>query len=393
MNRFTNVPRCGPAEGSGAAKLSLLEYLRNAVPDGVRWALRGGKSGLAAWLAADGVKDLDLWVHSEDVSALVNALTPVAVGTVSLESDPRWLRHLVLVMPRRFDGQLIDITYGDLKVGAALACREELVSVRMGLHGPMLTGVAAVSDLLMRKLLRGKTLASSRLAEASLQWYLAPAEQRGAWLADLAATFSPALVDHVQAIMSGRRIAGRERAFFLLSAVRASLRHGGVSLALRRRRRLVLGRRQRVPLKRPVAPVLFLLNGEGSATVAARIEEVLSGAGVTTQRITPAAGSGPAAWARMLRLAEAGLYGHAAILRGGDTATPRLPLIARLCGEPILLGSNASRDEILQRYYQAAHRWYIDDPLLAEQIAIGGNVVAQRRLASIPPLVKPQPQP
>ncbi|MGR2737569.1 hypothetical protein ACUY1T_03855 [Billgrantia sp. Q4P2] len=392
MNTFTDVPRSEPSEGSGAAKLSLLEHLQGTVPDGIRWALRGGKSGLAAWLAADGVKDLDVWVHSEDVPAFVHALAPVATGTASLESDPRWLRHLVLVMSKRFDGQLIDITYGDLRVGAALTCREPLISIRPGLHGPMLTGVAAVSDLLLRKLLRGKTLTPSRLAEASLQWHLAPAEQRRAWLADLGVTFNASLADRAQAILSGRRIAGRDRVFFLLRAAQASLRHGGVSLALRRRRRFVLGRRQRVPLKRPVAPVLFLVNGEGSATLAARIKEVLAGAGVTTQCITPM-GSGPAHWATMSRLAKAGIYGHAVTLLDSGTAAPRLPLIARLCGEPIPLDSNASRDEILQRYYLAAHRWYIDDPLLAEQITAGENAMAEQRLVSMSPLAKPQPQP
>lgn len=393
MNTFTNVPRSEPSKGSGAAKLSLLKYLQGMVPDGVRWALRGGKSGLAAWLVADGVKDLDVWVHSEDVPAFVHALAPVATGTASLESDPRWLRHLVLVMSKRFDGQLIDITYGDLRVGAALTCREQLISIRPGLHGPMLTGVAAVSDLLLRKLLRGKMLTPSRLAEASLQWHLAPAEQRKAWIADLCVTFNGTLANHIQEILSGRRISGRERVFFLRLAAQASLRHGGVSLALRRRRRFVLGRRQRVPLKRPVAPVLFLVNGEGSATLAARIKEVLAGAGVTTQCITPVASGGPARWAKMLWLLEAGIYGHAITLLYSGTAVPRLPLIARLCGAPIPLDSNAGRDEILQRYYLAAHRWYIDDPLLAEQIAAGENAMAERRLVSMSPLAKPQPQP
>ncbi|QHC50551.1 hypothetical protein EKK97_14410 [Billgrantia tianxiuensis] len=94
----------GAGQGGTPAKLALLEALKDTIPDGTRWALRGGKSGLAAWLAADTVKDLDLWVHSQDIRPFVRALAPIAVGTVSLESDPRWLRHLVLVMPQRFGG-------------------------------------------------------------------------------------------------------------------------------------------------------------------------------------------------------------------------------------------------------------------------------------------------
>ncbi|QHC50550.1 hypothetical protein EKK97_14405 [Billgrantia tianxiuensis] len=150
----------------------------------------------------------------------------------------------------------------------------------------------------MRKLLRGKTVSPNRLAESCLQWHSAPVGQREAWLGDLRATFNTALPDRVQAILSGRRITGFVRATFLLRAGWASLRDGGVPLAFRRRRRFVLGLRHRVLLKRPVAPVLFEVSGEEAAMLAAHIEMVLAGMGVTTQRVASVAVGPAALWRR-----------------------------------------------------------------------------------------------
>ncbi|MCE8002449.1 hypothetical protein [Billgrantia ethanolica] len=367
MNHFTDKP--------GRVKPALLEYLQSTVPTGVRWALRGGKTGLAAWLASDTVKDLDLWVHSEDISRFLHALSPLAAGTVSLESDPRWLRHIVLVMPARFDHQLIDITYGDLKVGGALTCREELIAVRAGSHGPMLAGVAAVSDLLLRKLLRGKRVESSRLAEASLQWHQAPEQQRRLWLDQVGESLGSALKGSLPATLSGRRISRLQRAAFLLAATRASLLQGGISLALRRRRRMVLGRRSRVPLKRPVAPVMVHLAGPEVAMLAHRIEQVLSAIGVRTQRIE----AGSAVWKRLGRLAMAGGFGQAAIVSGNR----RLPrLTSFLFGAPVTIAPSADREEILKCYYLAAHRWYIDDLALAGRMATGEGAGMQLSLGA-----------
>lgn len=365
MNHFTDRP--------GRVKPALLEYLQSTVPTGVRWALRGGKTGLAAWLASDTVKDLDLWVHSADISRFLHALSPLAAGTVSLESDPRWLRHIVLVMPARFDHQLIDITYGDLKVGGALTCREELVAVRSGSHGPMLAGVAAVSDLLLRKLLRGKRVDPSRLAEASLQWHQAPEQQRRLWLADIGESLGGALQGSLPATLSGRRISRLQRAAFVLAAARASLVQGGISLVLRRRRRFVLGRRSRVPLKRPVAPVVFHLAGPEAAMLAHRLEQVLSASGVPTQRIE----AGTGVWNRLGRLTMAGVFGQAAIVSGSRRLSR---LSFSLFGEPVVIGANADPEEILKRYYLAAHRWYIDDLALAGRMATGEGAGTQLSL-------------
>ncbi|SEF55669.1 hypothetical protein [Billgrantia desiderata] len=367
-------------DAPGRGKLALLEYLQRTVPTGIRWALRGGRGGLAAWLASDTVKDLDLWVHSADISRFLHALSPLAAATVSLESDPRWLRHLVLVMPERFDHQLIDITYGDLKVGGALTCREALVATRSGTHGPMLAGVAAVSDLLLRKLLRGKRVDPSRLAEATLQWHQAPEQQRRCWLGDLGESLGSALQHSLPAILSGRRISQLQRATFLLAALRASLHQGGISLALRRRRRLVLGRRFRVPLKRPVAPVMFYLAGSEAGGLAHRIEQVLFGIGVATQRID----AGTAVGRRLGRLAVAGIYGQAVIVTG-DRRLSRLT--ASLFGGAITFAAEVGREEILKRYYLAAHRWYIDDTALAGRLAAGesaGMDLSLRAASTLP---------
>ncbi|TFH88175.1 hypothetical protein EQG41_04530 [Billgrantia azerbaijanica] len=357
------------------SKRYLLEHLRNTVPAGVRWALRGGRCGLSAWLAADTVKDLDVWVHGQDIGAFIQALAPDTVGAVSLESDPRWLQHIVLVMAERFGGQLVDVAYGDLKVGGALTCREVQITTRIGPHGPMLAGVAAVADLLMRKLLRGKAVSPSRHAEAELHWHTAPVLQRKAWLGDLRATFGDGLPGRVQAILAGRRITGRERAAFVLAAARASLQHSGLPLMLRRRRRLVLGRRQRTLLKRPMAPVLFLVSDERGAD---RVESTLAEMGVATHRVMPGATAGLVSWRGVVRFVKAWMYGNA-LIRCGNVVSGS-PVLAPLWGDPVRLDAADTRADILRSYYLAAHRWYIDDPAMARQVT-GSDTVTTEPMA------------
>ncbi|PMR71861.1 hypothetical protein [Halomonas heilongjiangensis] len=388
-------------------KHSLLKLLRDSAPGGIHWALRGGEVGLAAWLESASVKDVDLWVHSEEIKAFARALSPRAVSIISLESDPRWLRHVVLVMTAQFGGQLVDITFGDLKVGGALTCRESLITTRQGPDGPVLAGVAAVSDLLLRKLLRGKAPDRARIAEARAHWLAAPGETREAWLSDLELTFGKRLTQDVRAILNGRVITRQCRLAFVLAAARASLRHSGLPLMVRRRRRMVMGRRRRILLKRPVAPVLFQVSGVQGDQVTSLLEEVLQGLGVATQHLAGRPDANRLDSLRSVgRCIKAGLYGHALIVTGDGTgiaaarapftiltwpfgrviriltpgpataATPRPPGTIRPADHHAdTLGWPMTRADITENYYLAAHRWYIDDMAAARQLTAADSTV------------------
>lgn len=377
-------------------KHALLRHLREVAPDGVDWAVRGGETGLMAWMDSTAVKDVDLWVCGEDLGHFIDALSYSAQGIVSLESDPRWLRHIVFVMKDEFGGQLVDITFGDLKVGGTLTCREELITTADGPFGPVLSGVAAVSDLLMRKLLRGKVPSLERLTEARAHWQSASTRQRDVWLEDLRAIFGVSLARFVLAILNGQSMTHLHRCAFVLSASWISLNSSGAKLFLRRRRRLVLGRQHRVLLKRPVAAVLFHLTGEWSEETAARMITALQGIGAETRCIGINSDRTVRENLEISRQFIVGwLFGHAVILLD----TRENPTFSRiqdvaikwLFGTPLripstelktihvseeLLTSQQVASCLIEQYYLAAHRWYIDDS--AEALRLSKIVPIER---------------
>lgn len=368
-------------------KRALLEHLRQRAPEEAAWSLRGGESGLVAWLGSANVKDIDLWVHSRDIEAFSQVLSNSVRGVVSLESDVRWLRHLVLVMGDQYGGQLVDITFGDLKVGGTLTCREALVTTEMGAHGPVLSGVAAVADLLMRKLLRGKAPNRQRLNEARAYWQASSSDYQSAWLKDLRTTFGARLATRVEKILCGQPVTRQDRVAFMVAATVVTLNRSGVSLMFRRRRRVVLNRHRRVLLKRPVAPVLFQVDDESNERLDNDIRRIVQSIGAEARliRVTDV-GRPPNRITLAGQLLKEAWLGRVVILSVAKNTTPELPsALLRYFGSVLRVESSppggtkvvsesfdkgqrgdeylgASGDlAIEEAYYRMAHRWYIDD--------------------------------
>lgn len=334
----------------GAGKARLLAVLAQAVPHDARWALRGGADAVDRWLETDGVKDLDLWVHAEDLDAFCAALAPHVKGVISLESDPRWLRHVVFVMSHDCGGQLLDISYGDLTVGAALTCPQDLMSTAPASHGPVLSGVSVVADLVLRKLMRGKLSRKDQMAEARHAWQDAAPEVQAQWLAALEAALGARLMARVRGLLDGAKPQRRDQIAFVVGALNASRRRAGLSLMVRRRRRFAPGRQARTLFKRPMAPVLLAVEDTDAARDVRQMLQALGVRAVASEDTVASTG-------RMLR---------AAVLGQTVIATPeqidKLPRRAgRLFGGPLPLDL-VSHASAIADYLAAAHRWYIDMP-------------------------------
>lgn len=333
-----------------AGKEQMLAVLSKSVPHGARWAIRGGESAIDRWLATDSVKDLDLWLHADDLAAFCTAISPHTKGVVSLESDSRWLRHVVFVMSESCGNQLLDISYGDLKVGGALTCPEGQVSTVQGVYGPMLSGVSVVADLVLRKLMRGKLPREDQLAEARCAWLGAPAEVQDSWRDALAKVLGASLMDRVIQLLDGAQPRRWDRAAFVRAAVQASWRQAGVALMIRRRRRLVLGARQRTLYKRPMAPVLLKASGEDEASdLQGLLQELGARNVVKASELTTAH-----------RVLHAGMLGKTVIATSAQM--PGLPSMMNLFyGSPLSLNLS-QQGTALAQYLAASHRWYIDRP-------------------------------
>lgn len=339
-------------------KMRVLEVLAKVTPANIRWALRGGEDAVEKWLATDGVKDLDMWVHSDDLDAFCAALSPHVKGVISLESDPRWLRHVVFVMSDDCGRQLLDISYGDLTVGGALTCPQDMVNQVPTVHGPVLSGVSVVADLVLRKLMRGKLPRKDQLAEARRAWQETELCVQEKWHASLVAALGARIMSRVGQLLDGAKPQRRDRIAFVLGALNASRRRAGLSLMLRRRRRFAFGRPARTLYKRPMAPVLLSV---ADADAASDVRILLQDLGVRCVVSAEAVGS-------PVHALRAALLGQTVIATREQIG--QLPHVTRR-----LFGVQQSLDlknraASVADYLAAAHRWYIEESDDAQELLL-----------------------
>lgn len=176
---------------------AVLDAVAQALEEtGHNWAWQGERDAPDRWTGETGPKDLDVWYQAppaapDPVSSLTHRFTSARVAEAR---DPRRLCHISLAILTATGPAIVDITYGDLRVGpvllvpAAEVTIEEITAedVRAGhregtaVPGNRLTGVAAVADLLVRPVLRGRLPTPCRLAAARTAWMLADPHHREA---------------------------------------------------------------------------------------------------------------------------------------------------------------------------------------------------------------------
>jgi hypothetical protein len=110
------------------------------------WAFQGAHGAAAEWCGADDAHDLDLWVR--DLPPSLAAHLDARGARVADTGDPRRLRHVTWAVLLDAGPALVDVTVGDLRVGAVLLVPAAEVQVADGDLGRVLTGAAAVADLL-----------------------------------------------------------------------------------------------------------------------------------------------------------------------------------------------------------------------------------------------------
>ncbi|WP_305786004.1 thymidylate kinase [Symbioplanes lichenis] len=139
---------------------------------GVPWAWQGAEDAPGRWAADTGPKDLDIWLGgtqrtAESVAAALRSHGPAAL--IAEAHDPRRLCHLSIAVRTATGPAVVDLTYGDLRVGPVLLVPAAGVTV----EDRRLTGAAAMADLLVRPVLRGRLPDAYRLVEARAAWAVA----------------------------------------------------------------------------------------------------------------------------------------------------------------------------------------------------------------------------
>ncbi|SDT46863.1 dTMP kinase [Actinoplanes derwentensis] len=271
-----------PARSRGEVRDSLVAVLAAA---GSSWAWQGATGALDRWTAGSGPADLDVWCAAGPAeSGVVAGLAARHTCAVIAETtDPGRLRHTGIAVLTGESVAVVDVTHGDLCVGPILMVPVAEVTVDPARH--RLTGVAAVADLLIRPVLRGRIPPPERIAEARDAWVTAVPEHRSglAWrltrqlggpvTADLIAIAEGASPDPALPRRARLRLAARSLAPAAIGGTWAQ-------------RRVIMpagpARRPLGPLARGVVVAFVGTDGSGKSTLAAALDDRLRRAGLAT---------------------------------------------------------------------------------------------------------------
>ena len=256
-----------------------------------KWAWQGPTGAVDAWMTDDGPADLDVWWRPGSgpdalgVTGFVQRLcTELPAAPVADARDPRRLRHTSLVVRTATGLAVIDLTHGDLQVGPIVLLPER--QVRSADDGSArLIGAAAVADLLLRPVLRGRIPPEPRVAQARAAWVgVEPADRDRAlmiWRGGLGAAVVEALLE----VLSGAPVTATLVSRARRRLVRATLAPKALPSTWSSRRTIVPAGGRATPLGLPGRGVVVAMvgtDGSGKSTVSAQLAERLEQAGFPT---------------------------------------------------------------------------------------------------------------
>ena len=249
---------------------------------GARWAWQGALGAAETWQRNSDHADLDLWCDESSISAIARALDAWPAARIADAADPRRLRHTSYAVETDQGLAVIDLTFGDLRVGSVLLVPESDVTT----DDHRLTGVAAAADLLMRKLLRGRLPDDARLAEARAAWAGAADAPRAAAVTQWSDQVGAELVAECVGVLDGAAPADDLPSRVRRQLVRRTVAPSGVSAAWAQRHSVVPTGRSAGPLglrTRGAVVVLVGTDGSGKSTVADQLTQRLERAGFTVR--------------------------------------------------------------------------------------------------------------
>ena len=256
-----------------------------ALPDVLgdhRWAWQGADAAVDEWVAADDAKDLDIWCDDSDAAAVRLAIArELPAACIEHADDPRRLRHTGWAVTTDQGLAVVDVTFGDLRVGPVLLLPQADVEVA----DHRLVGAAAAADLFVRPLMRGRIVEGARLAQAREAWRTAGDSARAAALHTWRASL-PGLAEPIARVLDGEEpapdLVGRARTILL----RRTVAPRNLGATWRQRRSIVPVGSRKGPLGHRTTGVVVATvgtDGSGKSTVADDARERLEALGMRTR--------------------------------------------------------------------------------------------------------------
>ena len=255
---------------------------------GQRWAWQGSADAPARWVRETGAKDLDVWYAADALDT--DRVPPVATlrhdlccATVADARHPNRPCHVSVAVETPTGAAVVDLSRGDLRVGALLLAPVDEIDVDPVRH--RLTGAAAVADLLVRPIVRGRWPDPARIDEARAAWAGTGAAHRRRLVDRLAAQLGTGIVRRIVATLDGAEpdpgVPRRTR----VRLVARSLAPAAVAATWAQRRTVVPAGRAAGPLGLRIRGVVVALvgtDGAGKSTTADGLAQRLHRYGLRT---------------------------------------------------------------------------------------------------------------
>jgi len=312
--------------GTAATRSQLVVALTDVLAThGARWAWQGALAARDRWVVATDAADLDVWCDADSITDVAATLDAWPAARIADAHDQRRLRHVSHAVETEHGLAVLDLTYGDLRVGAVTLVPGAEVTA----DGERLTGVAAAADLLVRPLLRGRVPEVQRVDEARAGWAEADDQSRATaavrWSDELSASLCAEIVGVLDGGLPADDLASRCRRELL----RRTLAPSGVRAAWSQRHAVLPAGRAAGPLglrTRGVVVVLVGTDGSGKSTVAEQLSTRLehAGFGVRSAYFGMARGNLPGVGLarRVLGVAPAGDGAEPVVVADDESSAP-----------------------------------------------------------------------
>ncbi len=148
-------------------------------------------------------RDIDFWAATSDRQAVTDLFNLLGAQRLSSTRRSEWLNHDVFLLECSDGSLLIDVKFGDLKVGALTLLSESELLWSLD-EDNRINGAAQIADQLLRRLARGKAVDSSRLESVRSVWQELTGVARDATINGYQRRYGKAAATAIRDLLEGR---------------------------------------------------------------------------------------------------------------------------------------------------------------------------------------------
>ena len=159
------------------------------------------EQGMGGFPSLEG--DVDFWAVAADRDAVAEALLGLGAIHIFRQDHPAWTNHDVFVIDCSDGSLVVDVKFGDLRVGKLKLMRQSALLASVD-DDQRFKDYARIADLLIRRMARGKPVNEDRLAASQATWSAMPEESRGQARADMERRFGLEAAAGIVDLLEGR---------------------------------------------------------------------------------------------------------------------------------------------------------------------------------------------